>query len=95
MRFLLVIACLALTSCGKKPNDIDDYEAALRETLQNTPLGKAEAYALMKNTVAGPAWLATIHGYPDNLSVCEELIQPYNEDKSLSTLPGEYYYECV
>lgn len=29
MRFLLVVACLALTSCGKKPTDIDDYEAAL------------------------------------------------------------------
>jgi hypothetical protein len=40
----------------------------------------------------GVAYLGTIHGYSDNMSVCEELIAPYNEDSSLSTIPGGSYY---
>lgn len=40
----------------------------------------------------GTAYLGTIHGYPNNRSVCEELIAPYNEDPSLTTIPGGTYY---
>lgn len=38
------------------------------------------------------SYLGTIHGYPNNLSVCEELIAPYNKDSSLSVIPGGKYY---
>jgi hypothetical protein len=31
--------------------------------------------------------------YPSNLSVCEQLIEPYNKDQSKSALPGEYFCE--
>lgn len=41
------------------------------------------------------SYLGTIHGYPDNLSVCEELIAPYNEDPSLSIIPGKFYCEIL
>ena len=44
----------------------------------------------MKN---GTDHLITIHGYADDLSVCMQLIEPYNKDPSLSTLPGAY--SCV
>jgi len=50
------------------------------------------AVALKKRS-AGVSYLVTIHGYPNNLSVCEELIAPYNEDLSLSVLSGEYFCE--
>ncbi len=40
----------------------------------------------------GTAYLGTIHGYRNNLSVCEELIAPYNEDPSLTLIPGSTYY---
>jgi hypothetical protein len=40
----------------------------------------------------GTAYLGTIHGYPNNLSVCQELIAPYNENPSLSVIPNGYYY---
>ena len=46
------------------------------------------AVALKKRGVGGVAYLATVHGYPNNLSVCEELIAPYNKDASLSALPS-------
>jgi hypothetical protein len=38
-------------------------------------------------------YLATIHGYPDSLSVCEEVAAPYNKDGSMSVIGGEYYCE--
>ena len=37
--------------------------------------------------------IATVHGYPTNLSVCEQLIAPYNQDQSSSALPGDYFCE--
>jgi hypothetical protein len=50
------------------------------------------AVAIKKRSV-GEAYLATIHGYPNNLSVCEELIAPYNKTPSKSVVPGAYYCE--
>ena len=44
-------------------------------------------------TLGDVAYLATIHGYPNNLSVCKELIAPYNKDSSKSVIAGEYYCE--
>ena len=49
--------------------------------------------ALKKRSVGVVAYLATIHGYPDNLSVCEEVAAPYNKDGSTSVIAGEYYCE--
>jgi hypothetical protein len=41
---------------------------------------------------SGRAYLATVHGYPNNRQVCEELIAPYNSDPSLTTIPGGRYF---
>lgn len=49
--------------------------------------------ALKKRSAGVVAYLATIHGYPDNLSVCEELVAPYNKDSSMSVIHGVYYCE--
>ena len=51
------------------------------------------AVALKKRSLGGVGYLATIHGFPNNRSVCEELIEPYNKDTSLSAIPGEYFCE--
>lgn len=51
------------------------------------------AVALKKRSVGLVSYLATVHGYPNNRSVCEELVAPYNRDSSESTIPGEYYCE--
>ena len=51
------------------------------------------AVAIKKRVLGGESYLATIHGYPTNLSVCEQLIAPYNQDQSTSALPGEYFCE--
>jgi hypothetical protein len=48
------------------------------------------AVALKKHSIGGEIYLATIHGYPSNLSVCEQMIPPYNKDPMLSAIPGEY-----
>ncbi len=85
---LLLFAMLA--GCGG--NSYEDYENRLREAYSNVPEGTTPAYAIRKRGVAD-SWLATVHGYPNNVSVCEELIAPYNANAELSALPGEYYCE--
>ena len=37
------------------------------------------AVAIKKRSLGGESYLATVHGYPTNLSVCEQLIAPYNQ----------------
>jgi len=93
--FSVVLAFFVMTGCNNSPSNLDEYDENLRAAFQDKPIGKSPAFALMKESVAGPAWLATIHGYPNNLSVCEELIAPYNEDPDLSVLNGKYYCQAV
>lgn len=71
-----------------------EFEQALTETFSRKPSQYSPAVRLMKRG-AVDSWLATIHGYPDNRSVCEELIEPYNSDPELSVLPGTYYCEAI
>jgi hypothetical protein len=47
----------------------------------------------LRSVFSGENYLVTIHGYPTNLSVCEQLIALYNQDQSSSALPGEYFCE--
>ena len=51
------------------------------------------AVAIKKRSPAGVIYLSTVHGFPTNMSVCEDLIVPYNKDPSLSVLGGEYFCE--
>ena len=51
------------------------------------------AVALKKRSVAGVIYLVTIHGFPTNMSVCEDVMAPYNKDPSLSAIEGEYFCE--
>lgn len=71
-----------------------EFEAGLAETYSRKPSDYSVAYKLMKRGAAN-SWLATIHGYPDNGAVCEELIEPYNNDPSLSVMSGTYYCEAI
>lgn len=64
------------------------FEVKLAKVYREKP--RTPAFALVKDSLGGTAWLATIHGYPDNGSVCAELIEPYNRDPELSTVPGVY-----
>ena len=72
------------------------YGTFLRElerVYREKPKEYSRAFALIKDGKAGPDWLATFHGLPDNKAACEEAIEPYNDDPSLSALPGTY--KCV
>jgi hypothetical protein len=86
------IAALALgvASCDHRPENSLEFEKNLRTVLENRPTYAAPAAALMKDGLGGQAWLATVHGYPNNLEVCQQLIEPYNSNPELSALPGSY-----
>jgi hypothetical protein len=51
------------------------------------------AVAMKNRSLGVVAYLGTIHGYPNNFSVCEEVLAPYNKDPSLSAMPGTYFCE--
>lgn len=59
--------------------------------LRNHTIDGNVAVAIKKASFAGVAFLATVHGYPDNSSVCEDLIEPYNNDPSMSVMGGQYF----
>ena len=51
------------------------------------------AVAMKKRSLGMVTYFATVHGYPNNLSVCEEVLAPYKEDASRSAISGEYFCE--
>ena len=65
----------------------------LQEYLSKNKIGESPDYAFVKNGIAGPDHLITIHGYADDRAVCEALAREYNGDESLSDLPGKY--RCI
>jgi hypothetical protein len=76
----------SLSGCAKHEATQED----VREFFATHKIGRAPDYAVVKN---GTDYLAVIYGMDDDLSVCMDLIKPYNENPSLSTLPGTY--SCV
>lgn len=88
--FLITVFYIPTTAYSKDLTE-EEVESFFRK---NTISGNYAAAMKIRFTVPVPgvAYLGTIHGYPDNLSVCEELIAPYNMDPSLTTIPGSTYY---
>lgn len=90
----LAAAVLAVTfSAGCSSGSITDTD--LESYFRSHTVDGHNVAALKKRSAGTVSYLATIHGYPDNLSVCEQLIEPYNKDESKSTLPGEYFCEVL
>ena len=72
-------------------DSIKDNE--LEEFFKKHTVNGNRAVALKKRSLGGVSYLATIHGYRTNHSVCEEIIAPYNKDSSKSVIGGEYFCE--
>jgi len=94
-KVLLITALVMIAGCNQVTITTGDSisEAELEQFFKKHKVGRNHAVALKKKSVGGMSYLATIHGYPNNLSVCNELIAPYNKDASLSTIPGIYFCE--
>lgn len=90
-----VRAFLRGMSTSRQSAQGDLTEAELEEFFRShTVAGNHAAAIKLRYTIPAPgtAYLGTIHGYPNNLVVCEELIEPYNSDPSLTIIPGGTYY---
>lgn len=97
-KIFLISAMLCIAGCASENSEgreetLDAFESRLAQVYYSKPSGYSRAYAIKKNSMAGPTWLASVHAYPDNKSVCEQLIAPYNSGELSSVLPGEYYCE--
>jgi len=65
----------------------------VKKFFSKNKVGKSVDYAFVKNGIAGPDHLLTIHGYADDKAVCELLAKEYNGNKSVSVVPGTY--QCI
>lgn len=90
---ILLILGLSAVGCTVGPFGKSMTEEQLEAFVRGRTVNGKPVVALKKRTGGLDAYLATIHGYPNNLSVCEELVKPYNADASMSTLPGQYFCE--
>ena len=77
-----------MAACNSEPKQVT--QEAVKEFFAKNRVGSSADYAVMKN---GTDYLATIHGYGNDREVCLQLIEPYNRNPSLSTIPGQY--TCV
>ena len=91
--FILLIASLSFVISGY--DDGANAEQGLYRQLAKHPIGSSPAVMLKKRSMGGVSWLLTVHGYPNNLSVCQQLIAPYNVDRELSVIEGEYFCEEI
>ena len=91
-----ILFALLLGACSQTGEEAPRaYESRVWEAFASKPEGKSMAYALKKESMGVTSWLATIHGYPDNATVCEELIKPYNSDPDLSVIEGRYFCQPI
>lgn len=91
MRYFMIIALfviLLLSGCESGQKEVG--QEAVKDFFAKNRVGSSPDYAVMKN---GTDHLITIHGYANDLDVCQRLIEPYNRDPSLSAVPGSY--TCV
>jgi hypothetical protein len=86
----IIAASRSRTEAGGNLTE-DEVEAYFR---RHTVAGNRAVAVKLRFSVPSPgtAYLLTVHGYPNNRQVCEELIAPYNADPSTTTIPGGRYY---
>jgi hypothetical protein len=91
---VLAIAAISLVAgCTQAGGNLSSTQ--LESYFRHHQVNGHYAVAVKKRSAAGESYLMTIHGYPNNLSVCEMLIKPYNENAKLSVLPGNYHCEVL
>jgi len=86
--YLLSAMLIFIGSFANAANEKD-----VQKFFSKNKVGNSPDFAFVKNGIAGPDHLMTIHGYANDRAVCEALAREYNGDSSLSTLPG--IYQCI
>lgn len=97
MKTLIIgIILVALFGCQEKSFSHGDSLKAeeLEQFFRKHKIDGNSAVALKKRSIT-ESYLVTIHGYPNNFSVCEQLIEPYNKIASKSAVGGNYYCEVL
>ena len=91
----ITVIAIGLSGCGQVSITTDKSltSADLEGFFRKHKVDGHRAVALKKRSLGDDSYLATIHGYSDNLSVCAAIIAPYNSDSSRSAVPGTYFCE--
>ena len=90
----IVLSVLTIMGCDEVTVTTGDLSSSdVEKFFRGHKVDGYYAVAIKKRSPAGVIYPATVHGFPTNMSVCEDLIAPYNKDSSLSVLGGEYFCE--
>lgn len=97
-RIVVMLALAAMLIGCSQVGILADHnlsEAQLKSFFRHHTISGHPAVALEKRSMGGVSYLMTIHGYPNSLKVCQEIVRRYNENPSLSVIPGHYYCEVL
>lgn len=86
----IILFAFGLLLIGCESGSKEVGQEAVKDFFSKNRVGSSPDYAVMKN---GTDHLLTIHGYANDRDVCMKLIEPYNKNQSLSSIPGSY--TCV
>lgn len=91
MSILLLSGCIDVSIVSGESIESKELESFFRKHKvdENYPV------ALKKHSLGGESYLATMHGYPNNLSVCQQLIEPYNKGTESSVVAGTYFCDVL
>jgi len=95
---LLIVIVVTCAGCGPvtvTSGDSITY-AELEQFFRKHKIDGNHAAALKKLSFVGDVYVITIHGYPNNLEVCESLAAPMRTGNLLwSDIPGVYHCELL
>ncbi len=96
-KLVIIISILFLSGCADvsivsgESIEAKELEAFFRKH----KISENYSVAIKKHSLGGESYLATIHGYPNNLSVCQQLIEPYNKGTESSVIIGTYFCDVL
>ncbi|SMM98462.1 hypothetical protein SPONN_2403 [uncultured Candidatus Thioglobus sp.] len=92
-KIVIIVSILLLSGCTDvsivSGESIESKE--LEDFFRKHKIDENYPVALKKHSLGGESYLVTIHGYPNNLSVCQQFIEPYNKGSETSMIAGTYF----
>lgn len=99
MKLTLLAALVATLAACSAPHsdesDIEEKEAQIEAFFGSLESSTARPVALKKNSIGVTSYLLTVHGYGDNLGVCNELIAMHQASGKGSVIEGDYYCQPI
>jgi hypothetical protein len=91
--FLVLFALSLGCNHDSVPKQGSISSKALEEFFRDHKIEGNFPAAIKKRNDFGISYIATVHGYPNNMLVAQDIVNVFNKNPSLSAIPGTYYCE--